>query len=146
MIEVADLAYVAALIDTIGGVRTRTVGDTVLPYVYAHGKIEYLTALGELTGTKVIETRRTYSRAGCTQHCPEAHQHIVSRSGRWSVTGVKATVVLWNIRPYLRIHADAARTGIVIGTAAPFKPATPLKMRALGWHIPDVWAVGSKDG
>lgn len=139
-IEVADLAYVAALVDAMGGVKIRrTPEGTDLPVVYAHGKIDILAPLGTLTGTKVIETRRNYSRSGCAEHCPLPHQHIVSVSGRWSVTGVKATVVLWNIRPYLRVHADAARTGVVVGTAAPFKPATPQKMAALGWHIPDVW-------
>jgi len=136
----ARLAYVAAVLDTLGGVRTRRTGDgTDLPMVYAHGATAVLDTLAEWTGTKVTVTRRNYSRSGCADHCPEPHHHIVSTSGRWSVTGVKATVVLWNVRPYLRVHADDARSALVLGMAAPFKPATPEKMRALGWDLPDVW-------
>lgn len=140
MIDVARLAYVAAVIDSLGGVRVRHASGTDLPMVYAHGNADVLATLGEWTGTRVVVTRRNYSRAGCAEHCPHPHQHIVSVSGRWSLTGAKATVVLWNVRPYLRVHADDARAALVVGTAAPFKPATPAKMAALGWDLPDVWA------
>lgn len=139
------LAYVAAIIDSLGGIRTRVVGDTELPMVFVHGpNLPVLQYLADLTGTKVTVVTRGYSKAGCAEHCPEQHQHIHSRSGRWSVTGVKATVLLWNIRPYLRFQAEAAATAITLGLSAPFKPATPGKMLTLGWALPEFGAVPAR--
>lgn len=137
-LNVADLAYVAGVIDSQGGIRTRIAGDTELPMVYVHGpNLAVLHLLADLTGTGVTEVKRGYSKAGCTEHCPDKHQHVTSVSGRWSVTGVKATVLLWNIRPYLRFQRDAAATALAVGMTSPFKPATPGKMAVLGWQIPE---------
>lgn len=135
--DVATLAYAAAIIDTQGIIRTRMAGDTELPYVGVHGNNEpMLRYLGEITGTKVTIVRRAYSKAGCAQHCAEKHQHVQSVSGRWSVSGVKATVLLHNLRPYLRLQHDDAIAALNVGVTAPFKPATIQKMRELGWDAP----------
>lgn len=132
-------AYIAGIIDSQGGIRTRVVGGTELPMVYLHGpNVPVLRLLADVTGTTVTTTRRKYSKAGCAQHCPDKHQHIVSESGRWSLTGVKATVLLWNIRPYMHFQTDAAREAINLGLRAPFKPATLQKMESLGWELPDL--------
>jgi hypothetical protein len=132
------LAYVAGIIDSQGGIRSRFVGDTELPMVYVHGpNLPVLNLLADMTGTKVTVVRRGYSKAGCSIHCPEKHQHVVSTSGRWSVTGVKATVLLWNIRPYLMFQSEAATAALAVGMSSPFKMATPQKMADLGWSLPD---------
>jgi hypothetical protein len=62
-------------------------------------------------------------KAGCTEHCREKHQHVMSVSGRWSVTGANATVVLWNIRPFIQLQTEQVRTDLVVGLSAGFKPA-----------------------
>lgn len=137
MLDIATVAYVAGIVDTQGIIRTRTAGDTELPFVAVSGSNEgMLRYLAEITGTKVTITRRSFSRAGCAEHCAEKHQHIVSVSGRWSVSGVKATVLLYNIRPYLRLQVEEARSALVVGTSTRFKPATVEKMRTLGWSVP----------
>ena len=137
-LDVPTLAYLAAVIDTRGIIRTRAVAGGELPMVAVHdGNEPMLRLLGELTGTKVTIVRRAYSKAGCAQHCKEKHQHVQSVSGRWSVCGAKATVLLHNLRPYLRFQQGQAADAIAVGTAAPFKPATVDKMRALGWDVPD---------
>lgn len=137
MIETPTLAYVASVIDTQGIIRTRIAGDTELPMVAVHGSnIPVLQYLADLTGTKVTIVKRSYDRVGCAEHCTEKHQHIVSSSGRWSVTGVKATVLLYNIRPFMRFQTEPARSALVLGTATRFKPATIEKMVALGWDVP----------
>lgn len=140
VIELRDLAYLAGVIDTHATVRTRTLSnDTVLPMVAINcPNLPLLTYLSELTATKVISTRREYSKAGCVEHCPEKHQHIVSASGRWSLTGVKATVLLCAVHPYLRLQRYDTDQAIEVGLRAPHKPATLTKMLALGW--PDPWA------
>ena len=137
-LPVTTVAYVAGVIDSQAGIRTRHVGDTDLPMVYVHGpNLQVLELLARLTGTSVTTVRRGYAKAGCAEHCPEKHQHVTSVSGRWSVTGVKATVLLWNIRDYLMFQRDAAVDAIALGLATPFKLATPQKMADLGWQVPD---------
>jgi hypothetical protein len=138
-LDTATLAYVAGVVDLLGLIRTRiTQQGTELPYVALSGpNTQMLEYLGELTDTRPTITRRSYSKAGCAEHCQEKHQHVVSVSGRWSVSGVKATVVLWNIRPFLRLQADAAREALVVGVATGFKPATVKRMAELGWDVPE---------
>lgn len=138
MLEVGTLAYVAGVIDHQGLIRTRTLPHgTELPLVGLHGpNTRMLDFLAELTGTRAITTRRSYSKAGCAEHCKEKHQHITSTSGRWSVTGAKATVLLWNIRPYVHIQVDEVRSALVVGLTTNVKPATITKMADLGWDIP----------
>jgi hypothetical protein len=97
---------------------------TQLPSIaLSNGNIDMLHYLATLTGTRAITTRRTYVKAGCTEHCREKHQHVMSVSGRWSVTGAKATVVLWNIRPFIQLQTEQVRTDLVVGLSAGFKPA-----------------------
>lgn len=135
--DVSTVAYVAGIIDTQGLIRTRMAGDTELPYVGLSGSnTGMLRFLAGLTGTKVTETRRSFMRAGCSIHCKEKHQHVLSISGRWSVSGVKATVLLYNIRPYLRLQVDEAVAAIRVGVSTKFKPATVQKMVDLGWEVP----------
>ena len=137
-LDVPTVAYIAGIIDTQGVIRTRTAGDTELPYVALSGPNErMLRYLASMTGTKVTITRREFVRAGCAQHCAEKHQHITSISGRWSVSGVKATVLLYNIRPYLRLQLDEAVEALVVGLTTRYKPATVQKMADLGWEIPE---------
>lgn len=133
----ADLAYIAAIVDTQGHITTRTVRETVLPALAVSSpNTALLTWLGQLTGTRPTITRRQYGRAACSEHCPDAHQHVTSVSGRWSVTGAKATVVLHSVTPYLRLRTEEAAEAVRLGTAARFKPATVAKMLALGWSSP----------
>lgn len=132
------LAYVAAVVDLLGLIRIRDAGGTQLPVVQLHGKyLPTMQYLGELTGTRAIQTRRSYARAGCSEHCADKHQHIVSVSGRWSLTGAKATILLWNIRPFLRLQVERAAQAMNVGFSTPFKPATLQKMQQLGWDVPE---------
>lgn len=134
----AELAYVAALIDLQGHITSRTVREAVLPMVaLSSPNAAVLRLLGEMTGVRPFITRRDYSRLGCVAHCPEPHQHIVSESGRWSLSGVKATVVLHSVLPFLRFQRDEAIEAIRLGLEAGYKPATIAKMAELGWRLPN---------
>lgn len=136
-LTVADLAYTAALIDTRGKITPRTVGDAVLPQVSISGKpFPALQWLGEITEVRVVPTERSYAKAGCAEHCSEKHQHIRSMSGRWSVCGAKATIVLAAVQPYLRFCAAEVEDAIRLGLRADWKGATPLRMASLGWPLP----------
>lgn len=132
-------SYLAGVLDLAGVIRTRTVKTgTELPYVAlsgSHGPM--LNLLGQLTGTRAIITHRSYLKAGCSEHCSDKHLHVESVSGRWSVSGVKATVLLYNLRPYLFFNEGLAADAINVGLAAPFKAGVLHKMDALGWFLPD---------
>jgi hypothetical protein len=137
-LRVADLAYIAAVIDTRGHIASRSVREAMLPLLAVSSpEVALLNWLGEITGTRPVTTSRSYGRAGCSEHCPDAHQHVTSISGRWSVTGVKATVVLFNVAPYLRVRAQDAADAMALGLSAGFKRATVQKMAALGWALPN---------
>lgn len=62
---------------------------------------------------------------------------FVSVSGRWQLTGGKATILLWNIRPYMRLQVPAATSAIALGMSTQYKPATLKKMAELGWDVPE---------
>ncbi len=136
-LTITDLAYVAALVDTRGTFVSRQVRDAVLPQVSISGKpFPALQWLGDISGVRVVPTVRQYSKAGCAEHCSEKHQHVLSTSGRWSVSGIKATIILDAVRPYLRLRLAEVDEMVQLGLAAGRKGATVEKMRALGWPIP----------
>lgn len=137
-LDVTELAYVAGVIDMLGVLRTRRVGDADLPAVMIHGShSEMMKYLAGLTGTKITVVKRAFLRAGCVEHCKEKHQHVESVSARWSVTGAKATILLWNVRPYIKLQAEAVTEVMNVGFDAQFKPATLRKMADLGWEVPE---------
>lgn len=136
MTDEAELAYLAGIVDTLAILRVRTTPSSDLPMVALHGPFEAaLRLLAERTDTAITITTRDYQRAACVEHCPTAHEHIQSVSGRWSVTGTKATVLLENLLPYMRAQADRARELIEVGRSAGFKPKTREQMRLLGWQV-----------
>lgn len=139
-LDIPTLAYVASVIDTQAVIRVRVLDNaSELPFIaISSPNIELLELLAELTGTKVTAVRRDFTRAGCAQHCKEKHQHVVSKTGRWSLTGVKATVLLYNVRPYLRFQQEAAARAMAVGQAARFHNAVLGKMATLGWELPDL--------
>lgn len=137
-LSVADLAYVASVVDNIALIGERNVNGALLPRVaVSTGNLGLLKDLGRLTGVGITSVTRSYGRAPCAEHCTERHQHIDSVTGRWILTGAKATVLLAAVRPYLRLRADEATSVIALGLTSGFKPATVTKMAALGWPIPD---------
>lgn len=136
-IDIPQLAYAAAIIDTLAVMKTREVGPTKLPEVTINARhAAALTWLGEQTGTKISKITRDYHRGGCGEHCPEPHIHIVSVSGRWSITGVKATIVLHNVLPYLRIQRVEAIDLVTAGQTIGYKGQVVEDMRDRGWDIP----------
>lgn len=139
-LTIADLAYIAGMIDTVALVSTRPYRDHRLPSVSVHMPVSpSLTYLAETTGVRLTIIRRDYVKAGCSQHCPEQHQHVYSVSGRWQVTGSRATIVLAAVRPYLKVQGAVADTTIELGLRVGRKPAIAEKMAGLGWPVPSGW-------
>lgn len=133
-----ELGYIAGVVDAMATLRVRDVRGTELPFVEINcPNLSLLEWLGGKTGTGVTKTKRDYKRMGCSQHCTEAHVHIVSLSGRWSVSGARATVLLHNVLPFLQLQVETAQQLLDVGLSCGRKLATPAKMAALGWDVPD---------
>lgn len=138
VIAPTDLAYAAALVDNLARLSARTVHGTELPQVTIQGKQPGLEWLAEITGVALIPVNRQYTRHVCSEHCPEAHSPIESRSRRWHLTGARATVVLWNLDPYLR-NPEASREArrlVGVGLAAGYKGNVAVDLTRLGWELP----------
>ena len=133
------LGYIAGILDANAIFRIRTTpGGTRLPGVFVHGlPAPILRVLSESTGTKITMVTRDYSRTPCAEHCEVPHSHVVSVSGRWSVTGAKATVLIAAVLPYLQAQVSDAEEVLEVGLAAPRKSNTFNKMAALGWPLPE---------
>lgn len=135
-LSVTQLAYVAALIDTRANLTTRRARDAVLPQVEISGRpFPALEWLGQITGVRVVPTQRAFVKVGCSEHCAEKHIHVSSLSGRWFVSGAKATIVLAAVRPYLMLRRGQVDDLIDLGRQVGHKGATVTEMAALGWPV-----------
>jgi len=137
-----ELAYLAGVLDTRAVVRTRLVGgsQSVLPYLaMSCGDAELLRWLAASTGVRNVVTSRNYDKHRCLEHCDQAHEHITSVSGRWTVSGSRATVVLAGTRPWVRFQVEAWDRALAVGLEATRKDRVVEKMVQLGWPLPDPW-------
>lgn len=136
----ADLAYAAALVDTMATFTTRTAHETELPVLTIQSTRHDAAVrfLCKLTGQKPIEIIKQYSKHICMEHCPDAHADIDSSSLRWQVVGVKATIVLSNLLPYLREKKTEARQFITMGQTIGYKGQVVNQMKDHGWDIPEL--------
>lgn len=132
-----QIAWCAGVVDTLGSIKTRPMdtGSELAYVAISSPRMDLLQVLADLTGSSVVAVRRDYKRLGCGEHCTEAHQHVQSVTGRWSLTGAKAIVFLTAIEPYLVTKREDAAAALAVGTDAPHKPATLKKMYELGWPI-----------
>lgn len=136
-----QIAHVAGVLDAMGRFKIRETPDgSQLPEIAVScPNMPLLKYLGALTGSTPFVTKRTYDRHRCTEHCLEPHSHVVSESGRWGLTGARATVVLAAIEPFAVFQKTEVRDCLYVGLEAPKKKATPAKMSALGWPLPEGW-------
>lgn len=134
----ADLAYVAALVDTLGKLTTRVVNRDELPVVTIQGKHAILPWLAEATGVKIMRLDRNYTRHQCSEHCPDRHMGIESWTYRWQLTGARAVALLAAIEPHLRLQGREARRLVEVGRGVVFKPATVADMGRRGWVAPEL--------
>ena len=141
-----SIPYVAALVDNIAALSTRNADGTILPIVAIHSpNLPLLAELARMTGVGTSEIRRGYDRVLCTEHCVQPHLHVDSVSLRWSLTGARATIVLYTVLPHTHFRTERITELVDIGTRAPLKMATIGKMRQLGWSIPEWSTPGMRE-
>lgn len=131
----AEIAWCGGVVDSLGLLRLReTPAGGHLPSVFVSTPhLPIASRLAELTGVRVTMVSRDYKRMGCGDHCTDAHLHVQSTTGRWSLTGSRATVFLRSVRPYLFVKAEEADLLLEASENPRGKPATTRKMREMGW-------------
>lgn len=108
--------------------------------------------LSAMTGTKPEASRqqslKEWMQRGCREHCPEAHIHhhdhwAMPSTRRWSVTGVSAATILWNLRtmlvsdkPYAEFLELALRNAAVRGQGSGATRQALRRLMTLGWDVP----------
>ena len=158
MMEEWMKAWAAAILDSRGHIvkrnnRQRAADSQQITVIVDTSVTEIAARLCTLTGSKPEakphkELRREWLRRGCSEHCPESHVHMrdvnMPDTVRWSVTGVAAAIVLWNLLNYMTTSDEPwewalgqclkqARTeGRGVGAT---RPAVQ-RLQALGWDIP----------
>jgi hypothetical protein len=137
-----DIAYIAAVLDTTGRLTTRKSAGHELPLVELNCKnYPLLDYLADVTSTATFATQRDYQRFGCQEHCAEKHVHTISHSARWSIVGAKATIVLYNIEPYVFLRRPEVEELLAIGLGCEARSNTIRDMRSKGWEIPQFASV-----
>lgn len=134
------LAYLAGVIDASAILRKREVRDSgLLPSVAVHGLEPVIRMLAKATGTQPTTVSRDYHSAQCVEHCPGRHNHRVSVSLRWSLTGARATVALAAIEPFVVIQQHDVRAFVADGLEQRWTLPPVKAMAKLGWPVPAEW-------
>lgn len=101
-------------------------------------RVDLLQYLSRITGTRVSYDNRGYQRRPCGEHCGAPHSHVVRQSAKWRVDSARATIVLYNVAPFMVSRkdevAEALRVGLDVWPAA--RGNTGALMKELGWHLP----------
>jgi hypothetical protein len=133
-----DLGYIAALIDVLAVLKVRQTHGNDLPVIAltTSRSQDAVMFLANRSGSRVTTIARAYQRKGCVDHCQIAHQHIESTGYRWQVTGTRATVILHNLVPYLRVQREMAEQLVTIGKSIGYSTSVAQEMCDLGWELP----------
>lgn len=134
-----NLAYFAGVIDARGHIEIGMRHDRPQPRIaVTTRRVDLLQHLADLTGTTISEDTRGYERRPCGAHCKGRHQHVNRQSAKWRVDSARATIVLWNIHPFIVSQieqvTEALRVGLEAWPAA--RGNTAERMASLGWPLP----------
>lgn len=155
MIDPATMGWMAAVIDLKALLirkRNKMRATPQLVMVVDSREFSVIDRLAEMTGTSPeahnYHTLKEWMQRGCREHCPEAHIHhhdhwSMPPTKRWSVTGVSAATILWNLRSYLvadKPYAEfldlALRNAATRGQGSGATKAALHRLMRLGWDVP----------
>lgn len=154
-----DKARVAMTLDMRGRVLTknnkqRAEGSIQICLQVQTKHSEIAQWLAMMTGTEPREREQSkispeVMRRSCVQHCPEAHVHVDTLAAlplitTWTVSGVAAAIVLWNVRKYMVtsrepwdwVMEQAFRQMKLRGPGSSSTRQVVQRLSALGWNIP----------
>lgn len=134
------MAHFAGVIDARGHIEVNNRHEKLQPRLsVTTRRVGLLDYLALRTGVKVSYDNRGYERRPCIAHCHDQHVHVVRQSAKWRVDSLRATLVLFNIQPYIVSQvaevAHALRIGLEAYPAA--RGDTAQQMKLLGWQLPE---------
>lgn len=141
MLSDTEIAFLAGIIDARGHIEVGERHGFLQPRLaVTTRRTELLDYLCMRTGTSKSDEDRPYERRPCGSHCTDAHQHVVRQSAKWRVDSGRATVVLWNVKPYIVSQRAEVLRALRIGMDAwpPRRGNTGTQMLALGWALPEL--------
>ena len=156
-----DKAWVGAIIDSRAYIQTknnkdRAEGSEQICLVLRTKHHEIAQRLCMMTGTApaLLDQKKVspeLMRRQCIEHCPEAHVHVdtialLPMITTWTVTGVSAAIVLWNVRKYMATTREpwdwameqSLRQMRVRGPGSSSTKQVVQRLSGLGWTIPPV--------
>lgn len=156
-----DYARVGALIDSRAHIQTknnkdRAAGSEQICLVLRTKHHEIAEWLSAMTGTspELLSQKKVspeLMRRQCVEHCPEAHVHVDTIAAlpditTWTVTGVAAAIVLWNVRKYMVTTREpwdwameqSFRQMKLRGPGSSSTKQVVQRLSRLGWGIPPV--------
>jgi hypothetical protein len=163
MISAADLGWMAGILDFQGHIvrkknPTRAAGSVQITLYVETSLAEIITKLGQLTATSPEAMKTTLRspdlmRRGCTEHCPQAHVHVLHEGSempqqqRWTVSGAAAAIVLWNLRDLLVTDKEPWDWALAItlastrlsGQGSNAALIAIRRMAAAGWEMPPLF-------
>lgn len=154
-----DKAWVAAMIDSRAHIvkkqnRDRQAGSEQICLVLQTKHHEIALRLCAMTGTEPRHREQKkvspeLMRRQCAEHCPEAHVHVDTLAAMplvttWTVTGVSAAIVLWNVRKYMATSREpwdwameqSLRQMKLAGQGSGMTRAAAIRLQDLGWDLP----------
>lgn len=140
MAEPLNIPFIAGIIDCRGHISINERHEAFpQPSIRVTTKrASILAYLARTTGNRVTEDIREYTRRPCIDHCDETHQHVVRQSSLWTTGAGKATIILFNIQPYIVSQKEEVQAALDVGLEAwsTVRSTTIESMRKLGWSIP----------
>lgn len=156
-----DRAWVAAMLDSRAYIqkkhnKERAEGSEQIVLVLRTKHHEIAQRLCMMTGTApaLLDQKKVspeLMRRQCVEHCPEAHVHVdtialLPMITTWTVTGVSAAIVLWNVRKYMVTSREpwdwameqSFRQMKLKGQGSASTRQVVQRLSALGWNIPPV--------
>lgn len=154
-----DKAWVGAIVDSRGRIvkkqnKDRQPGSEQICLVVQTKHHEIAMRLCAMTGTEPRgrnqpRPRFETERRQCIEHCPEPHVHIntfdqMPLTTTWTVTGVSAAIVLWNVRKYMATSREpwdwameqSLRQMKLAGQGSGMTRAAAIRLQDLGWDLP----------
>ena len=133
------IQYLAGVLDARAHIEAHNRHGHVQPRLRVTTKmLRLLNTLAEYTGTKVVPDYRGYTKRPCGEHCTDKHSHVVRQSAQWTVDSSRATIVLYNVVPFMVAQRPEAVLALEAGLQR-FPPArgnVDDQMAALGWALP----------
>lgn len=134
-----NIPWFAGVIDARGHIDLNVRHDKPQPRLsVTTRRMDLLIFMSEHTGTQISVDNRGYEKRPCGAHCKDKHVHVARQSAKWRVDSSRATIVLYNVQPYIISQVTEVRKALEIGLQS--YPAargnTAKKMQKLGWELP----------